>query len=513
MSRPARIRLNPVGETVEAAPGSALADALAAAGVEFPCGGRGACRGCRVRTDGAALPVTPADELKLSAAERAAGWRLACQALVPGDLTLELRQWAGVVLADESPFAFEPADGLGLAVDVGTTTVVAQLLDRATGRVLGTRTMVNPQARWGADVMSRLCSALAPAGRVRLTLAIRDAIGKMIESLLEAAPGVAPVTGAVLVGNTAMHHLFLGHDVTPLAGMPFEAREPGPGRLSGVDLAWPARARGAEVVFLPVLGGFVGSDILAVILATGLGTPGGPAAAADLGTNGELVVRFGDRIWVASTAAGPAFEGARIGQGMRAAAGAIDRVEVEARGFRAHVIGGGEARGLCGSGLVDAVACGLALGGVDETGRLLHGPLAVAPGVAVSQKDLRELQLAKGAIAAGLRILAEEAGLAPWPGGPLWLAGAFGNSLSADSARRIGLLPDWASDVRPAGNAALLGAKIALGMPGMGRAVIETLLPRITHVALERRPDFHDLFAEAMFLPVPAGVGGGTEIR
>ncbi len=502
-----RVRLEPVGAEVACAAGAPLADALAAHGVEFPCGGRGRCRGCRVRVREGALAETAADRDRLTADERAAGWRLACQARVEGDLVLELRQWAGVVLADESPFAFTPADGLGIAVDIGTTTVVAQLLDRATGRVLGTRTGLNAQARRGADVMSRI-GAAAGGAAVELRDAIRGQVAGMVAALAASpAAGGRPVTAAVLVGNTAMHHLFIGHEVAPLARYPFEPRHPEGAVFCGTQIGWTGGAADAAVSFLPVLGGFVGSDILGVLLATGLAAPGSPGAAADLGTNGELMVRSGDTLLVASTAAGPAFEGARISQGMRAAAGAIDRMWRDRAGLSVHVVGGGRPVGVCGSGLVDAIACALDDGVVAPSGRLREAPLPLAGDVVLTQGDIRELQLAKGAIAAGLRILCEAAGCHPWPAeAPFWLAGAFGNSLDPVSARRIGLLPFAPARVRSAGNAALLGAKIALGLPRCGAAEIAAVVGRVRHVPLEARPDFQELFADFMLFPggVPA---------
>ncbi|MEK7474442.1 MAG: ASKHA domain-containing protein [Candidatus Coatesbacteria bacterium] len=501
MRRNARLVLRPIGVEMSVKPGTALADALVVHGVEFPCGGRGRCRGCRVRVVEGSLAESAADRERLSAEELAGGWRLACQARVEGDLVLELRQWSGLILADETSFPFEPSPGLGIAVDIGTTTVVAQLLDLTSGQVLGTRTALNPQARWGADVMSRISAALAPGGPAMLRDAIRTQIASMVNSLLKGAPHAGPLTSAALVGNSAMHHLFLGHDVTPLSRYPFEPEHPEAGWLNGGDLGWTARARDARVLFLPILGGFVGSDILAVILATRIHEATGPTGCTDLGTNGEIVFTAGREIVVASTAAGPAFEGARISCGMRAAPGAIDRVTQDGKTLTTHVIGGGTAQGVCGSGLVDAVAAGLDLGLIQPSGRLAKDPLPLRAAVGLRQADIRELQLAKGAIAAGIRILMDEVGLPPGTVCPFYLAGAFGNSLSVAGARRIGLLPFPEGSVKPAGNAALLGAKMVLGMKGLGAAALASLLPRIRHVPLERRPDFQELFAEAMTFP------------
>jgi uncharacterized 2Fe-2S/4Fe-4S cluster protein (DUF4445 family) len=271
--------------------------------------------------------------------------------------------------------------------------------------------------------------------------------------------------------------------------------------FSGKELGWPASAHQAQATFLPNLGGFVGSDILALILATGLHQGGAPRGAVDLGTNGEIVFTSGGSLWVASTAAGPAFEGAHIRCGMRAAEGAIDKVEVSGGNPLVHVIGGVPARGLCGSGLVDAVARGLDLGSILCNGRMSPDPWALAPGVELCQQDVRELQLAKGAVAAGIQILTEGLGLKPGQVEKFFLAGAFGNSLDKESGLRIGLFPFQSRAVESVGNTALRGAKIMLCQKDLGEAQWKPLLGRVRHVPLEQRPDFQELFAGAMAFP------------
>jgi len=497
----AEILLRPLGVKVSAESGSALADVLSGQGVEFPCGGRGRCRGCRIRVVEGALPETDADRERLSPAERSEGWRLACQARVAGDLVIELRQWSGLILADETPFEFVPADGLGIAIDLGTTTLVAQLLDLSTGRVLGTQTALNPQARYGADVMSRMTVALQPDGLKTLTAVIREQIALMVAALMEQVPAGKSLRRAAVVGNTVMHHLLLGHDVKPLAFYPFLPEHPEGAWLNGPDLGWPASAREARIHVLPNLGSFVGSDILGVILATRLHESRELVGAADLGTNGEIVFGNKDGILVASTAAGPAFEGARISQGMRASPGAIDRVTRDGNSVSTHVIGGGKPTGICGSGLVDAVSCALDLGVIEPSGRMPGGDWTLRAPVVIQQKDVRELQLAKGAIASGIRILAEKLALPLDKVDKFFLAGAFGNNLSVKNGIRIGLLPFREDAVDPIGNAALLGAKIALFMPDMGDGLFKKLLPKVRHMPLEQHPEFLDMFAEEMAFP------------
>lgn len=493
MNGPVRISLEPLGETLEVAPGAALQDVLFPYGVEFPCGGRGRCRRCRVKVIKGHLPATPADEAVLSAAEIAGGWRLACHARAQGDLVIEIAQWETAILADNSTFAFTPREGLGVAVDLGTTTLVAQLLDLATAHVLGVRTALNPQVRHGADVMSRVEFALR-GGQRRLEEMIRAEVGALVRKL--APPG--PVEEVVIVGNTVMHHLFCGVDVEPLSHSPFEPSRDGEMEFRASELGWKA-PWDPRVRFLGCLGGFVGSDVLAGVLATRMHESDALAALLDLGTNGEIVVGNRRRLLCASTAAGPAFEGGRIGMGMRAATGAIAEVRVEDGGMRCRVLGQGAPRGICGSGLVDAAAAALELGLLLPGGRLAGGArtLPLAGAVALAQSDIRELQLAKGATAAGLEILLARLGAAPGDLERAYLAGAFGNYLNHASARRIGLLNVPAEAVEAAGNTALLGAKLAL----FDCTDYAGLRGAIEHVPLGADPGFQERYVECMAFP------------
>jgi uncharacterized 2Fe-2S/4Fe-4S cluster protein (DUF4445 family) len=494
-----RLELLPLGRVLDVAPGAPLRDVLFPQGVEFPCGGNGRCRGCRIRVVKGDLAVTPDDARAFAEREIEAGWRLACRARATGNLTIELAQWEAAILSDQSAFVFAPRDGLGVAVDLGTTTLVAQLLDLSTGDVRAVRTALNAQARHGADVMSRIEFAVHGGGAAELTAMIRTQVGGLIEELrAEVGDATQPLRDVVLVGNTAMHHLFCGLGTEPLARAPFEPVEDGGRQFTAAALGWPLPGDPA-VRFLPCLGGFVGSDLLAGVLATRLHEADTLTALVDLGTNGEMVVGHRGRMLCASTAAGPAFEGARISRGMRAVTGAISEVSVEHGALRCRVLGNAPARGLCGSGLVDAVAAGLDLGWIQSSGRLTSGAaLSLAPGVDLTQADIRELQLAKGAIAAGLRLV-----LAQWGAGVgdvtrLHLAGAFGNYIDRESARRIGLLPFAPDTVAPAGNTALLGAKIALFHPDES---FEALRRHIQHVPLSEEAEFQETFVEEMSFP------------
>ncbi|MBM3881857.1 MAG: DUF4445 domain-containing protein [Verrucomicrobia bacterium] len=501
MSDAVAIRLLPLGKTLTVERGTPLQDVLFAQGVEFPCGGQGRCQGCRIKVLAGELPITPDDRRRLSEPDLAAGWRLACRAQAQGELGLELAQWEAAILGDDTAFAFTPRPGLGVAVDLGTTTLVAQLLDLATGWVLGVRLELNAQARHGADLMSRIDFALVGEGRAALTRLVRDQIGGMIDSLLEGAARPEELSQVVLVGNTVMHHLFCGIGVQPLAHHPFVPADDGLKTFAAAELGWQLAGR-PQVHFLPCLGGFVGSDILAGILATKLHESDRWLGLVDLGTNGEIVIGRRGRLLCASTAAGPAFEGARISMGMRAATGAIAEVVCRDGALHCRVLGHAQPRGICGSGLVDAVACGLDLGWIQASGRLAQGDsLPLADPVVLTQTDIRELQLAKGAIAAGIRLLLAQAGTTGAELERLHLAGAFGNYINRASARRIGLLDFPLEQVQPAGNTALLGAKLALfSLPDHGGPFAE-LRRGITHVSLNEDPDFHEIYVEEMGFP------------
>ena len=497
MTEQSRVELSPLCASFQADVGASLEAALAPYGIEFPCGGGGTCRGCRVRVIEGNLTIGPEMRRAFTPAELAAGWRLACRARVEGPLTLEVAQWASPVLGDESHLVVEPSDGTGIAIDLGTTTLVVQLVDLASGKVLAVKTALNPQTTHGADLMSRISFAL-DGGSQALAASIRNTLGDMIAGL----PGRGSVRTVMLVGNTVMHHLFSGIDVRPLAHFPFLSVTDGEQVFSPGDLGWDLPQQ-ASVHFLPCLGGLVGSDVLAGVVAAGMADKGELCALIDLGTNGEIVVGNSERLLCASTAAGPAFEGGRIRMGMRAATGAIARVAAHDGRLACRVLGGGEARGICGSGLVDAAAAGLELGAIAANGRLTGGAkdFPLVAGVGITQADIRELQLAKAAIAAGLRILTAHWGANPGDLTAVYLAGAFGNYLDVASARRIGLVEVGPVRVKPVGNTALRGVKMHLLTPSQRDLRIANIRARTEHLSLAADPDFQEIFVDCLAFP------------
>src|SRR5216684_3532791 len=419
----------------------------------------------------------------------------------------------------------------GLAIDIGTTSVVTTLIELESGEQLASVSSLNPQAVFGGDLMSRIAFAqFNPVNLRKLTTRILGLLNQHIEQVCREA-GVLPkwIFKVVVVGNTCMHHLLLGIDPSYVGLAPYAPVVRQPLILPARDLflKLPPEAR---VCLLPLVAGFVGADAVAVALATRLDESPALRIAVDIGTNGEVLLGSRERLWACSAPAGPALEGAQIRHGMRAAIGAIDRVGVENGDLRLHTIGDGPAQGLCGSGLVDAVAALLDLGVVDWTGLIdvegrdrLPAPMRsrvemrgeervvvlARPGehgaereIVLTQDDIRQVQLCKGAIASGVAMLRHVAGVGPEQVEELMLAGGFGNYLSVRSALRIGLIPPDLPEqkIRYVGNAAALGAQLAL-VSEAERARAEVIAGRIEHVSLAAHPDFETIFVECMNFP------------
>jgi uncharacterized 2Fe-2S/4Fe-4S cluster protein (DUF4445 family) len=486
-----RIRLEPLSAEFQVKRGARLLSSLAEHGIEFPCGGTGSCGSCGVRLRSGALPVTDIDREFFSPEELEAGWRLACQAIAELPLVLECGQWHMDVLTDAFKVTGAGKEGLGIAIDLGTTTIVGQIVDLAAGDVLGVETMLNPQTAFGSDVMSRIRAALDGAD---LTGVVRGALGDLIARL---AAGREPrVKEVVLAGNTVMHHLFSGLEVEPLSHAPFASPNLDEQCFQLSQLCWPL-PEDCVIRFGRCIGGFVGADIVAGIIATGMNQSGDLSALIDLGTNGEIAIGNRDGIICASAAAGPAFEAGGIRMGMRAVTGAIAHVTDCGDRLEATIIGEGAPRGICGSGLVDAVAAGVRNGAIAPSGRLLNGrkTFSIAGPVVLYQSDIRELQLAKGAIAAGFKLLLKQIGAAVSDVKKIHLAGAFGNCVQIDSAISIGLLNAPKEVIHAAGNTALRGAKMMLG------AAHTPALPPLRQISLAAEPGFQDEFARCMPFP------------
>jgi uncharacterized 2Fe-2S/4Fe-4S cluster protein (DUF4445 family) len=429
------------------------------------------------------------------------------------------------VLAGEHLVAVEPGDTteecFGVAFDVGTTTLVGTLMNLRTGMAAAVSSTLNGQAPYGADVISRISHAMNGSDSIdELKAAVVQTMNGILDDLYREA-GVSPdrTYEAVVVGNVTMLHLLLGIDPTPISMMPFT-----PTFMDALSV--PAGEVGLRIhpagfiQTLPALGAYVGADIVAGVLATNIAREDKLRVFVDVGTNGEIVIGSSQRTLATAAPAGPAFEGSQIKCGMRATDGAIEGVQL-GEGVELQVIGGDVAPlGLCGSGLVDAVAQLLNVGLLDHSGRMRSAadvpnhPLAgrlievegvraflLAEGVYLSQRDVRELQFAKGSIATGIKILMNILGVAAADLDEVYLGGSFGSYLNPESAKIIGLVPDVDVDkIVAVGNSAGEGAKIAL-LSYRERQVAFELPSRIEYVELSGRSDFNDAFVEVLRFP------------
>jgi len=494
------VSLHPLGKDIQTREGSSLLDILHEYGVEFPCGGKGTCGKCRVRVLEGEISTDSFHRTKLKDLNLGPYWRLACLSACETDLVLEIDQYSTIIQADESEFDFTPGHGLGIAVDLGTTTIVAQLLDLESAQVLAVETALNPQRRYGSDLISRLESALLE-GTEAMTGMIRVRIGRMIEGMMKGKP--ERLEKVVIVGNTVMQHLFCGFDIRPLSFYPFESRNLGMKQFGSDQIQWKVTCD--RISFYPSIGNFVGSDILSGIMATGMHHRDEYSVLIDLGTNGEIVIGNRTRMVCASTAAGPAFEGAKISMGMLASTGAISSIESGPEGWICNVIGNIDPKGICGSGLIDAVAALIKGGFLEEYGTFLSGDteITLAGKVVLTQKDIHEFQLAKAAIAAGLEILLNRLAINAEEIDSVYIAGAFGNYINIDNLLATGMLGFTHGNIRKLGNTALIGAKMFLFSDP---TVTESILRVVSHVNLESEPRFQDLFVDHMKFQIPGTV-------
>ncbi len=410
---------------------------------------------------------------------------------------------------------------LGVALDLGTTTLVASLHELGTARRVAVAASLNPQSVVGEDIVSRLSFALgAEDGAKRLRSLLVAEVNALVARICERAHAPASeVLDFCAVGNTFMHHCFLGLPLGTLAEAPYAPAARGPRELRASELGLRSH-RLARAYLPPAVAGFLGSDAIAGALAAGLDRAQGPTLYIDLGTNSEVLLAFNGALLGATAAAGPAFEGAQIECGMRAADGAVSSVRL-ARGSRGEellaleTIGRAPARGIAGSGLVDAAAALLDAGALDRGGALRSshplvesGPrgrrvvLSRSPSIVyLSQADIRSLQLAKAAISAAARILLRRAGIPPSVLERVLLAGAFGNYLDRRSALRIGLLPAVEEErVLSLGNAASTGAGVMLVSTAERRRA-EALAERTQYVEMAGSPDFRDEFIARLGFP------------
>ncbi len=523
------ITFEPDGKDISIHTGATLIEAAGQAGIilNTACGGRGTCKKCLVFLEPEHRQI------------------LACQYRVQSDLTIQIpyqsRYFEQQILEHGIETKIEPSQTLyeelrkktgaekiyGLAVDIGTTTIVAKLVNMADGKCPATESALNPQTQFGDDVISRIAYAGDAEKLARLQKTIIDCINELIDRLCEKTAITSDdIYELCAVGNTTMNHIFLRFPITQLGRAPYKAHS-----LDAYDC--PAEQLGIKinrqgnVHTVENIAGFVGSDTTAVALAANIDWADKVTLIVDIGTNGEIVLGTKDKLYAASCAAGPALEGARISCGSRAAEGAIEAVVVGRDDIDLDVIGDRPPRSICGSGLIDAVAVLLDLGIIDITGRFiqpdkLHDMLPPAiisriikadnqlcfilsktpddneHDIILTQRDIRQVQLAKAAIRAGIKILMRKLDINDEDIEQIFLAGAFGNYIRPESALQIGLLPT--SDTQRLhfiGNAAAAGAQMIL-LSRQNRDHAKELALKIEYVEIAHEPDFQDIYADCI---------------
>jgi len=433
-------------------------------------------------------------------------WDWKCQAAVRND----------EVVALLSPLGRK----LGLAIDLGTTKIAGYLIDLSDGRTLAAKGMMNPQISHGEDIISRINWVIkSPDDGAQLQKLVVDAINELCSDLCaEAGTRPEEILEAVVVGNTAMHHLFLRLPVKQLAISPF---------VPAVSRALEVKARdlglgiapGAYVHLLPNIAGFVGADHVSMLLATDAWQAKETIVAVDIGTNTEVSLIYKGRIATTSCASGPAFEGGHIKYGMRAAAGAIERLRIDGDKVQYQTINGVPPVGICGSGILDALAQLYDAEIIDEGGSIINNRTRVRaykgqrefilvskqerkgkPAITITQREVRELQLAKAAIRTGIQVLLETSGCPEEDIKQVIIAGAFGTYIDISSAVAVGMLPPLPLDrFHQVGNAAGMGAKMAL-ISLRSRAQAETIASRANYVELATSPSFQLAFMQASYL-------------
>ncbi|MCK4309091.1 MAG: DUF4445 domain-containing protein, partial [Candidatus Atribacteria bacterium] len=418
----------------------------------------------------------------------------------------------------------------GMAFDIGTTTLAGYLINLRTEKELSAVSKTNPQIIYGEDVISRIEFVQKQKnGLEKLQKEVVNALNEIIrETTQKAKINKKNIYETVIVGNTCMHHLFLGLNPINLAPSPYIPVIKENLSLKAKDIPEFVLDPNTNIYILPNISAFVGADIVGGILSTSMWREDKTVLFVDLGTNGEVVLSLNKKLWSCSTAAGPAFEGARISSGMRAAEGAIDKVKIDNKFIAYRVIKDVKVRGICGSGLIDLIAELLKLGLINKSGKLIDreeckpelseeirkriirdkegnkfllaksDETIVGKPIYLTQKDIREVQLAKAAIYTGIKILLKEVNISPEDIQEVLLAGAFGNFINKESARRIGLIPYLPlRKIKFIGNAAGTGAEIALLSKKM-REVSQEISNKVKYVELSSRTDFQEEFIKAM---------------
>jgi len=479
--------------------------------IDAPCGGKGRCAKCLVR-------LSPQGEEVLACRTYVDG---DMEVYLPEEMEMEIAQSGEALLLNpvDRPYRSSGKKMLGVAVDIGTTTVVAHLTDISSGTRLATASGVNAQRQFGADVISRI-QYCADNGHARLTQVIREQLESLVRQVCKISEESTGEIGYIsIAANTVMQHLCAGFSPVSMGVAPFDMVSD----FGDEHPAWEGLSLGvgAKIYYTPAISAYVGGDITAGLLAAGMEETEGPVVFVDIGTNGELVIKLGDKYFCCATAAGPAFEGAEISMGMAAINGAVNKVFWE-DGLEVSVIGDRSPIGICGSGLLDCLAVLLETGAVDESGRLLGSDeishdisefvgevqgenvfwlSKSGEGVYMSSQDIRKLQLAKSAIAAGIQTLLNHAGIYEDEVKSFVLAGGFGSFMNQVSAARIGLFPrSFLPVTKVVGNTAGEGAAVAL-LTADARASLDDIRSRCELVELSTSKVFNEAFIDHILFP------------
>ncbi|MBQ6715699.1 MAG: DUF4445 domain-containing protein [Clostridia bacterium] len=482
MTYTAKIVLDDKTLSVPVQSGDKLIDILIKAGalVHAPCGGRGVCGKCLVKVEGAFDSEENTPE----------GYALSCRSYIKGDITIYVTSENAEILADfnKKSTVTDGEVGLGVAVDIGTTTLAAFLMDLHSGEVLASETMLNPQRAHGADVVSRIAFSIENTeNKNLLKTEIETAILSISASLLKKAgcDGEA-VKKYSFVGNTAMMHFLSGYSAHGISAAPF---------TPSYTESFTREFHNSSAYFGGCISGYVGADTLACMVAGDFHKTDKTILLIDIGTNGEIALVHKGNILTCSCAAGPAFEGAHIACGTGAVKGAIDHAKITDGKLVFSTIHNAPAVGICGSGLIDLVACLVEKDEISPMGRMAED-YKISENVYLSKKDIREVQLAKAAIAAGIDILIQETGITDDDIDEVLIAGGFGNFIDLKNACAIGLLPkSLLSKIRPVGNAAGEGASMAL-VSAKARADMSLIQSKSTYIELAAHRDFADFYAD-----------------
>ena len=517
-------------KTVQSEDGDLLGDVIAQSNLplEQPCAGKGTCGKCKILVEIGTAPPDEIEGMNLSPGEIALNNRLACRARVEGETRIVLSPiviYSNKIFKGSSRYKKDQDIPLGLAIDLGSTTVAAFLTMLDNGEVAAGSGGLNQQTVYGSDVISRLAAAIEhPQNATRLHRLALASINQAVDSLNLSTIIWSRIKRVTIVGNVAMHHLLTEQPLKNLAYLPFQPHDPKSihDASSHMEGIFPEHV---QVSLPPLIGGFVGSDALACLAYFGFENPQGPMAAIDLGTNGEVMITDGTRILTASTAAGPAFEGVNISCGSRAVDGAIVKVTQENGGFKLTTIADDPPVGLTGSGLLSAIAILRRAGIIDTSGRIRMAgnediktgldlseiqisetsngsrriQLAPESNLFLSQSDIRELQKAKGAIRAAVDVLMNQLELTPEDLTRVILTGSFGAEVDIDAILEIGMIPPVKKEiVDTVANGAGFGAAMFLTEDGFSLG--EKLAEIAEQVDLDQDPQFYEFYIEGMKL-------------